>query len=36
MMKMKIKKLNEASEDHYLVDWEMGDFEYVFLDLKIL
>lgn len=31
---MKIKKLNEASEDHYLVDWEMGDFEYVFFRFK--
>ena len=31
---MKIKKLNEFSEDHYLVNEEVGDFEYVFFRFK--
>jgi hypothetical protein len=31
---MKVIKLNEASEDHYLVDWEVADFEAVFFRFK--
>ena len=27
---MKVIKLNEASEDHFLDGWEMSDFIYVF------
>ena len=31
---MRVKKLSEAAEDHYIFGWEMGSFEYVFFRFK--